>query len=242
MKNTLAENMLRFGVKNLSESDVKRIQESLTEAPAQGYQPFAELGTPTLTFKSEAIWQSLISKPDLGVVIPNFDTNKILKNPEDKETPYGTYGAWTTMSSQDGYRREIRSDLKLVAAGIVSSLVLMMIAQNYRNHKVYTNFEKAIAQSYNVSRLLGQKLGSDVTKPAQYIGNPAWGLVTSKNSSDPNRQGFVTQRQWEATLAILGPIADAVISQNTIAPPTAKAPVAATPGMTPKSTPTLGKQ
>ena len=28
MKNTLAENMLRFGVKNLSESDVKRIEES----------------------------------------------------------------------------------------------------------------------------------------------------------------------------------------------------------------------
>ena len=34
MKNTLAENMLRFGVKNLSESDVKKINESalLTEA------------------------------------------------------------------------------------------------------------------------------------------------------------------------------------------------------------------
>jgi hypothetical protein len=32
MKNTLAENMLRFGVKNLKESDVKRIEESvLTE-------------------------------------------------------------------------------------------------------------------------------------------------------------------------------------------------------------------
>ena len=28
MKNTLAENMLRFGVKNLSESDVKKIEES----------------------------------------------------------------------------------------------------------------------------------------------------------------------------------------------------------------------
>ena len=34
MKNTLAENMLRFGVKNLQESDIKKIEEStLDEAP-----------------------------------------------------------------------------------------------------------------------------------------------------------------------------------------------------------------
>lgn len=252
MKNILAENMLRFGVKNLKESDIKKIEESLNEAPAQGFQPFAALGTPTLTFKSEAIWDAIQNKPGYGATIPNFDTNKILKNPEGKETvtdsrgnsypSYGTYGAWTTMSSQDGRRREIRSDLKLVAAGIVESLVDMMIAQNYRSHKAYTNFENAIAQSYKVSQLLGSKLGSTVTKPAQHIGNPAYGLVTSKNSTDPQRTGFTTQPQWEATLAILGPVADAVISQNTIASPTAKAPAAATPGMTPGAKPVPGKQ
>jgi hypothetical protein len=58
MKNTLAENMLRFGVKNLSESDVKKISEaSLTEAP-KPYAPFADQTATGLTFKDQATFDS----------------------------------------------------------------------------------------------------------------------------------------------------------------------------------------
>jgi hypothetical protein len=228
-----------------------KLKNLLTEAPAQGFQPFAAIGPLTLTFKSEAQWQGLISKPNFGVVIPNFDTNKILKNPEGKETvtdsrgnsypSYGTYGPWTTMSSENGQRREIRSDLKLVAGGIVESLIWIMIAQGRRFSSGYKSLENVIASSYNVSSQIKSKIGSDHATPAMTLGNPNYGLVTSKNSSGP-RAGFMTQQQWEATLAILGPIADNFMQQNTIAPPTAKAPAAATPAMTPGAKPVPGKQ
>ena len=42
MKNTLAENMLRFGVKNLHKSDVKKISQ-LQEQQAQPIQPYAAI-------------------------------------------------------------------------------------------------------------------------------------------------------------------------------------------------------
>jgi hypothetical protein len=58
MKNTLAENMLRFGVKNLSESNVKKINEaSLTEAP-KPYAPFADQTATGLTFKDQATYDA----------------------------------------------------------------------------------------------------------------------------------------------------------------------------------------
>ena len=57
MKNTLAENMLRFGVKNLSESDLKRISEALlTEQKA--YAPFADQTATGLTFKDQATYDA----------------------------------------------------------------------------------------------------------------------------------------------------------------------------------------
>ena len=57
MKNNLAENMLRFGVKNLSKSDLKRISEALlTEQKA--YAPFADQTATGLTFKDQATYEA----------------------------------------------------------------------------------------------------------------------------------------------------------------------------------------
>ena len=51
MKNTLAENMLRFGVKNLSESDVKKIEESLLTEGEIDLMSMPEVKDATAHFK-----------------------------------------------------------------------------------------------------------------------------------------------------------------------------------------------
>lgn len=57
LKNILAENMRRFGVKNLSESDIHKINE----APGATFQPYG-LGNPnSLAFKDEAAYKKATS-------------------------------------------------------------------------------------------------------------------------------------------------------------------------------------
>ncbi len=72
MKNTLAENMLRFGVKNLKESDVKRIEEAkLDEIVIDGVEwkyPFKDMNQVTdymnlITFNKAAVKTGLGMNP-----------------------------------------------------------------------------------------------------------------------------------------------------------------------------------
>ena len=75
MKNTLAENMLRFGVKNLKESDIKKIKKSIlseqqpTPAPAaqptQPEQP--QTAQPTSFSTLESVWADPRLKTNVGV-------------------------------------------------------------------------------------------------------------------------------------------------------------------------------
>jgi len=66
MKNTLAENLLRFGVKNLSESDIKKLQEQTPTTtppatpPAQAAQPNA--ATPATTNPLEELGKKWADK------------------------------------------------------------------------------------------------------------------------------------------------------------------------------------
>jgi hypothetical protein len=53
MKNTLAENMLRFGTKNLSELAKQRLTEAATPV-----QPMKESNPTSYTFKDDASWQA----------------------------------------------------------------------------------------------------------------------------------------------------------------------------------------
>lgn len=78
MKNTLAENMLRFGVKNLSESNIKKISEaSLIEAPTP-YAPYADQTATGLTFKDEATWNAACAKVD-SFTGYTYDVNYLIK-------------------------------------------------------------------------------------------------------------------------------------------------------------------
>jgi hypothetical protein len=62
MKNILAENMLRFGVKNLKESDVKRIEESLLTEAEIDLKSMPEVKAAAAYFKKA--WISRIPKPN----------------------------------------------------------------------------------------------------------------------------------------------------------------------------------
>jgi hypothetical protein len=95
MKNTLAENMLRFGVKNLSESDVKKISEaSLTEAP-KPYAPFADQTATGLTFKDQATYDAASKlvdsftsyKYDPAALVKNFAWGKAFITYNGSTTP-----------------------------------------------------------------------------------------------------------------------------------------------------------
>jgi hypothetical protein len=62
MKNILAENMLRFGVKNLQESDIKRIEESLLTEAEIDLKSMPEVKAAAAYFKKA--WTSRIPKPN----------------------------------------------------------------------------------------------------------------------------------------------------------------------------------
>lgn len=113
MKNTLAENMLRFGVKNLSESDVKKINKaSLTEAP-KPYAPFEAQTATGLTFKDQATFNSaaaIVEKPaykyDPAALVKNFAWGKA----------FITYNGSTTPTVKND--NEIQADLGQLAQGM----------------------------------------------------------------------------------------------------------------------------
>jgi hypothetical protein len=113
MKNTLAENMLRFGVKNLSESDVKKINKaSLTEAP-KPYAPFEAQTATGLTFKDQATFNSaaaIVEKPaykyDPAALVKNFAWGKA----------FITYNGSTTPTVKND--NEIQAILGQLAQGI----------------------------------------------------------------------------------------------------------------------------
>jgi hypothetical protein len=69
MKNKLAENMLRFGVKNLSESSKRK----LTEAPAKPIQPYAVISPKSLKFADQATFENFTGYPYSQVYIRNSE-------------------------------------------------------------------------------------------------------------------------------------------------------------------------
>jgi hypothetical protein len=77
MKNTLAENMLRFGVKNLSESDIKKIEESLLTEGEIDLKTMPQVAAATKFFKDA--WIKNVPKPNyvLGeYYLKSYDARK----------------------------------------------------------------------------------------------------------------------------------------------------------------------
>lgn len=72
MKNTLAENMIRFGVKNLQKSDIKKIEEAVLNEQISNLE--AAFQDPRIKQTSEPsqqnqiIWQNLISYYSSGII------------------------------------------------------------------------------------------------------------------------------------------------------------------------------
>jgi hypothetical protein len=86
MKNTLAENMLRFGVKNLKESDIKKIKKSILSeqpgsTPAPAAQPAAQPTQPAA--------EPTFSTPESAWADPRFKTVQNFVWPTPKESQQG---------------------------------------------------------------------------------------------------------------------------------------------------------
>ena len=207
MKNTLAENMLRFGVKNLKESDVKQISH-LHEQQAQPIQPYAAINPRSWTFKDR---ESLDSAFDSRM----YAVGKVDPNAAGQ----GVYGPWAQeYSRQANVTKKMNPNAQLTAQAIAADLALLMAVKgNYKVSSV-TNFAQVLKDSQNYSNKM-YNANNNFHTPAQIIGNKAYGISTEVN---PRGQAM-NQKQWEATLQLIGPAIEAVITKFVVP----KAPVAA---------------
>ena len=234
MKNTLAENMLRFGVKNLSESDVKKIEESLlTEAPAGPVQPLAEINPNSWKFKDQSAWDKYSS--NLGIY---SRTGYI----DPKAAGEGLYGPWAwELIPSSGGRHQLNPNARERLRWIAMSVAVLMAAKGYNNYKASTNpnlkvFATVLKEARIVSARLGN-IGMSAIAPNIMLGGEQgqkMGITDQTNAGGER----MTQSQWEATFALIAPTIDAVIAAYVVP----KAPAAAAPGMTPGAKPVPGKQ
>jgi hypothetical protein len=207
MKNTLAENMLRFGVKNLHKSDVKKISQ-LQEQQAQPIQPYAAINPRSWTFKDRA---SLDSAFDSRM----YAVGKIDPNAAGQ----GVYGPWAQeYSKQANVTKKMNPNAQVTAQALAADLALLMAVKG--NYKVFsvTNFAQVLKDSQTYSNKM-YNANNNFHTPAQIIGNKAYGISTEVN---PRGQAM-NQKQWEATLQLIGPAIEAVITKFVVP----MAPVAA---------------
>jgi hypothetical protein len=121
MKNTLAENMLRFGVKNLSESSKRK----LTEGPAKPIQPYAAVNPKSLKFADQATYDNFMTTKLYGNIIIGWSDQQAAVD--------GKYGKWclergnqfisgppSQYKLMDGYE----GTLQVVAAEIAQACVV----------------------------------------------------------------------------------------------------------------------
>jgi hypothetical protein len=210
MKNILAENMLRFGVKNLSESDITKIEETLTEAPAAPIQPYAAVNPNSWKFKDDAAWTAVVSPASYGVL--RLDAKKAAD---------GVYGPWAwELIPSTGGRHQMNPNALERARFIAEALASIMNAQGRYNPLAYKDFANVLKSSYSVSNMLKSKLGGDHSVPLETIGNPAVGVSDQINT----RGEKMSQQQWEATLDLIANPILAVINKYVV--PAAPKPAA----------------
>ena len=214
MKNILAENMLRFGVKNLSESDITKIVETLSEAPNTGYQPYADVNPNAWKWKDQASFEN------------NGPTTYPVTLPDAKKAAADVYGTWCTerrTGSAAGYI-VLREDIKIRTQELAWALSEIMQAQGQYDATLpmYKNFKNVLNASMTVSQRLKRIKGGDTAVPLSMIGNP-----DTKITSD-----HMTQQQWEATLGLIAPAINAVIAKYIIKP-VATTPKPGAPGTQP---------
>jgi hypothetical protein len=102
-----------------------------------------------------------------------------------------------------------------------------MNAQGRYNPLMYNDFNMVMKSSEMVSRQLA-KITSNHAMPYATIGDTKIGLSNQINT----RGEVTTQKQWEATLALIAPAITSVIQQYVIPRQAAPAPAAAKPTTT----------
>lgn len=212
MKNILAENMLRFGVKNLKESDVKQISKLQEQT---GIQPYAAINPKSWKIKDDASWNQVLTPSSYPV---KLDPNAAAK---------GVYGGWAQIPAQKGGTNPTMNPNAVeLAKHIAEALASIMNAHGKYNPLQYKDFKYVIESSDRVSSLLKNKVSPDSYTPLQTIGNDKYAL-----RMEPNQRGqMTTQAQWEATLAIIAPAITAVIQKYVLPAQQAPTPQAAAPG------------
>jgi hypothetical protein len=213
MKNKLAENMLRFGVKNLKESDVTKISQ--LQEQAQPIQPFAPVNPNSWKFKDDAAYTAVISP---ATYVVKLDPNLAAKN---------VYGPWAReYTKQANVARNMDTNATAKAQAIADALAMIMNAQGQYNPMVYKDFNKTLQASEQVTnRLSAAGVVTGKAGPQNVIGNSRSGI-----SMTPNVRGeSMTQSQWEATLQVIAPAIQAVIQQYVLPRQTTPA-AAAKPG------------
>jgi hypothetical protein len=232
MKNTLAENMLRFGVKNLSESDVKKIEESLlTEAFTD------KNGQVWPLFKDQKSVDILNNIDDISGVSSNSPIYTVVFGPAQdqygRDNPYGG-------SASANLRMGTNSPVEFIwiywhIQALTPTRTAFSIPSNIQTvwntvfksvgYSKTENYVRNIGSSYSVIEVKKALLNPDNIK--------WWDSVIEypKGTKNLTRWQLFSRTYLQPGLAKLQPL---------VVKPTA--PVAAKPGMTPKSTPVPGKQ
>jgi hypothetical protein len=207
LQNILAENMRRFGTKNLAESNIQ-------EAPAEPIQPYLEINPKSWKFK-DAASQDALSKPP-SYAVSNVDPKLAVKN---------AYGMWClNVIPSSGGQYQVKNDSVITLQMAAVDLAMAMAINGVYNPLIYKDFQKAqIAVNTAASKL--QQVGlSNGSMPGFVLGNDKG--LTDRNSN-PNKN--MSQKQWESTLQLLVPGINAFIAKYVIAPVAAQSKTA-TPG------------
>lgn len=215
MKNTLAENMLRFGVKNLKAEDVKKIEEQ-TQVSTAPVQPWADINPNSWKFKDNNCWDKFL---DFKNYVVQLDQNAAIA---------GTYGSWARRPIPGGGEAyQLNPNAPALAAKIANALAELMCARGYYKPASYGNFATVLTDSEQISAKLKRKQGGNTATPDMTIGNTQYGISDGTNS----RGESMSQEDWTATLELITPAINNIITTCVI--PKVTAPVkAAKPGTT----------
>ena len=216
LKNILAENMLRFGVKNLSESD----KQHLMEGP-KAYDPWLELGGVAnpkgLKFKSEDAYQKFLYSGTNPYSITAADQKGaptlFEKDPATNQLKL----------KKPGTARDLVAELEVIA----QNLFLIAAANGEKSLYRYALEPGNVTAFYNAKKAAIDGVDSSATNPrgTTKIANvrelgPT--LTTDKNFtsniSAPGTWSYLVNNKWE-------PVYKARVAAYAALPPATTAPV-----------------
>lgn len=205
MNNTLAENMLRFGVKNLKESDLKKISESLLTEQVQPWQPWKAINPKSWTIKA------VTEEKAAGMIVtqalyPVGNLNTALA------TEKFAYGMWCLEPIPNTQRYNLRQDTRATLQMVAQDLAMVMAANGVYDVNAYKDYVTAVkAANVSISKLRGAFL-TNLNTPLVLGQDKYWTI----NSYD--KATNMKQSQWEAILPLVKIGIDSFIAKYVVAP------------------------